>query len=306
MIEQDWLDPVAPPDRPWESVSDARMIANMFLVHSLDLIAIISSLLGQEADHQRFAEDAKATRAEFHHEYVTPSGRLVSDSQAAYSLAICFDILDEKQKQRAAERLVYLVRKKGFKIATGFAGTPYICEALALTGNLQVAYAMLLEKKCPSWLYPVTMGATTVWERWDSMLPDGSINPGEMTSFNHYAFGAIAKFMYNRVAGLQRLGPAWKTCRIAPGIGAQFSRASASHETPRGTVSCSWNTTLQDNGQETMDLRIVAPCDTEVEVVLPGINGEEETRLLGPGEWSLSTTFKRDYEWPVLPLPPKS
>ena len=280
------------------------MIANMFLIHSLDLMVQISRLLMQDSDHERFARDAIAARKDFHHEYVTPSGRLVSDSQAAYALAICFDILNESQMKHAADRLVYLVRKKAFKIATGFAGTPFVCEALAKTGHLRVAYAMLLNEECPSWLYPVTMGATTVWERWDSMLPDGSINPGEMTSFNHYAFGAIAKFMYNRVAGLQRLSPGWETCRVEPGTGVEFSRASAAHETPRGTVSCSWSTVTNGDAGAKLSLNVVAPCGTEVEVVLPGKS--EVTKLSGPGEWSFEQPFKPGDDAPILPLPPKS
>lgn len=88
------------------------------------------------------------------------------------------------------------MRKNKFRIATGFAATPYVCDALVMTGPAQVAYGMLLEKECPSWAYATTMGATTVWKRWNSMLPDGSVNTGEMTSFNHYAYGVVAKFMY--------------------------------------------------------------------------------------------------------------
>lgn len=178
----------------------------------------ISRILGQDTDTSRFVRWSESSRKEFQDEYVTANGRIVSDSQTAYALAICFDLLKPSQKNHAGGRLAYLVRKKEFKIGTGFAGTPYVCEALALTGNIQLAYAMLLEERCPSWLYPVTMGATTVWERWDSMLADGSVNPGEMTSFNHYAFGAIAKFLYERVAGLQRVEPGWKRSCVAPGI----------------------------------------------------------------------------------------
>ncbi|BAE63199.1 unnamed protein product [Aspergillus oryzae RIB40] len=143
----------------------------------------IAGILGKEDDRGQFAAELKEAWKDFQDEYVTPNGRIASDSQAAYALAICFDLLTPNQRVHAGNRLVELVRKNEFKIGTGFAGTPYLCEALTLTGHIQVAYSMLLEKKCPSWLYPVTMGATTVWERWDSMLPDGSINPGEMTSF---------------------------------------------------------------------------------------------------------------------------
>ncbi|KAL5590080.1 hypothetical protein FOVSG1_011947 [Fusarium oxysporum f. sp. vasinfectum] len=301
----DWLDPAAPPDQPWKGATDAKMVSNMFLLQSLDLMSKICGVLGRKDEQQIFNEDYQATRVEFQQEYVTPRGRLTSDSQAAYALAICLDLLDPAQRVRAGDRLVELVRKNEFKVGTGFAATPFLCEALASTGHVQVAYAMLLEKGCPSWLYPVTMGATTVWERWDSMLPDGSINPGEMTSFNHYAFGAIAKFMYERVAGLQRLEPGWRRVRISPAIGATFSRAAALHVSPQGTISFEWETRVVDGDQEEFAITATVPPNTVVEIILPGLE-REEGKEVGCGEWTFRSLFRREYEWPVSPLPPKS
>lgn len=265
----------------------------------------ITSILNKYKDHKSFEAELKAARKDFQDEYVTSNGRLVSDSQAAYAIALCFDLLTPEQQEGAGQRLVYLVRKNNFQIGTGFAGTPFLCEALALTGHIQVAYAMLLEKKCPSWLYPVTMGATTVWERWDSMLPDGSINPGEMTSFNHYAFGSIVKFLYERLAGLQRIEPAWKKFRVAPRIGAEFTNASASHETHMGLVSCSWKTTDIGDMKNVMKLTVTVPFGATCEIRLPDGSGELK-RTVSHGEWTFETKFIRDYEWPVKPLPPKS
>ncbi|KAL2809162.1 bacterial alpha-L-rhamnosidase domain protein [Aspergillus granulosus] len=301
----DWLDPAAPPDAPWKGATDAKMVANAFLIHSLDIMSKISRLLNQEPDHTHFITSAAAARQEFQDEYITRTGRIVSDSQTAYALAICFDLLTDSQKGHAGSRLAYLVRKNEFKIATGFAGTPFICEALVKAGHVQVAYSMLLEESCPSWLYPVTMGATTVWERWDSMLPDGSVNPGEMTSFNHYAFGAIAKFMYERVAGLQRVEPGWRKFRVAPSIGAEFEHAAAEHESPFGRISCHWETMKGLDNLEKMVMHISVPYSTTCEVVLPGISGQK-SHTVGCGNWTFEAEFLRGYEWPVKALPPKS
>ncbi|KAL2856716.1 bacterial alpha-L-rhamnosidase domain protein [Aspergillus pseudodeflectus] len=301
----DWLDPAAPPNAPWKGATDAKMVANAFLIHSLDLMSEISRILNQQGDHAHFTAWSIAARQEFQDEYITKTGRLVSDSQTAYALAICFDLLSNSQREHAGSRLVYLVRKNEFKIGTGFAGTPFICEALAKAGHIQVAYAMLLEESCPSWLYPVTMGATTVWERWDSMLPDGSVNPGEMTSFNHYAFGAIAKFMYERVAGLQRVEAGWRKFRVAPSIGAEFSHAAAEHETAFGRISARWETTRQNGDLEKMVVRVSVPYSTTCEVVIPTTSGERR-EVVGCGEWTFESEFRRDYEWPVKALPPKS
>lgn len=304
VLLQDWLDPAAPPDQPWKSPTDAKMVANMFLIHSLDLITRISTILNHP-EASSFELEAQAARRQFHDEYVSPNGRVISDTQAAYALAICLDILTPAQKVRAGARLAELARKNNFQIATGFAGTPFVCEALASTGHINVAYAMLLETECPSWLYCVKMGSTTVWERWDSMLPDGSINPGEMTSFNHYAFGAVARFMYERIAGLKRVEPGWKRCRVEPAIGAAFSKASASHITPMGKLSCEWKTEGSGAGDESMELKVSVPYGTSVEVIIPEGDGQK-TEVVGPGEWEFHTEFRREYEWPVPPLKPKS
>jgi alpha-L-rhamnosidase len=273
----------------------------MYLIQSLELMGQISAILGKNTEMLSFVAEAEAARAEFHEEYVTSTGRLVSDTQTAYALAIKMNILTSKQRVRAGNRLAQLVQKNGFKIATGFAGTPFVCEALAATGHSQVAYALLVETECPSWLYPVNMGATTVWERWDSMLPNGNVNTGEMTSFNHYAFGAIAKFLHERIAGLQRIDAGWKQCRIAPTIGADFTNASACHVTPRGTVSCEWKTSTPQDGVETFQLKATVPYGTTAKVVIPEGTGSRIENV-GAGEWSFESKIRREYEWPVPSL----
>ena len=122
----------------------------------------------------------------------------------------------------------------GYHIQTGFAGTPFVTDALTLTGHLDDAYRLLLQTECPSWLYPVTMDATTIWERWDSMLPDGTINPGEMTSFNHYALGAVADWMHRTIGGIAPGEPGYRTVRVAPRPGGGIEWAKSSLRTPYG------------------------------------------------------------------------
>jgi alpha-L-rhamnosidase len=265
----------------------------------------ISRILGHSADSVRFSEDYTSTLKDFQNEYVSPNGRLVSDSQTAYALAICFELLTPAQIVVAGDRLKYLVHKNEFRIGTGFAGTPFLCEALVRTGHTNIAYALLLEKTCPSWLYPVTMGATTMWERWDSLLPDGSVNPGEMTSFNHYAFGAVATFLHQRVAGLRRLAPGWTKCSFAPLIGAEFERASVEHVTPFGLISCKWETKQEDDGTNTCRIQVSVPYGVSLQVVIPQEEGEK-IETVNMGEWVFNSRVKRDYEWPIKPLPPKS
>ena len=183
----------------------------------------------------RYAELAEAVREAFRREYVSPNGRLVSDAPTAVALALRFDLLTPEQRDIAGRRLVALVQSADHRVATGFVGTPIICDALCDAGAFDTAYHLLTQRECPSWLYPVTMGATTIWERWDSMLPDGSINPGEMTSFNHYALGAVADWMHRTVAGLAPAEPGYRVLRVAPRPGGGLTHASARHETPYGS-----------------------------------------------------------------------
>lgn len=157
-------------------MTDQFLVADAYLVGIAQYISDIAGILNKPDAQKKYQEEHDKLRKTFQKEYITPGGRLSSDTQTAYCMAFQFNLLDPHQIKGAAERLIRLARKGKFRISTGFAGTPGILHALTRAGHLQVAYRMLQEKGCPSWLYPVTMGATTIWERWDSMLPNGEIN----------------------------------------------------------------------------------------------------------------------------------
>lgn len=236
----DWLDPDASPDEPWNAKADSGVVATACLHRTASIVADTAALLGRAADAAEFRALAVRTRAAFIEHYVSDDGAIRSDCTTVYTLAIVFGLLDEEQEAVAGERLAHLVAKSGHRISTGFAGTPFITEALSRTGHLGDAYRLLLQRECPSWLYPVTMGATTIWERWDSMLPDGTINPGEMTSFNHYALGAVADWMHRTIGGLSALEPGYASVRVAPRPGGGLTWAETALETPRGRIEVSW------------------------------------------------------------------
>jgi len=163
------------------------------------------------------------------------------------------------------EALADLVREHGYHIATGFVGTPLIMDALVDTGHADAASRLLLQTENPSWLYPVTMGATTIWERWDSLLEDGSVNPGDMTSFNHYALGAVADWLHRRVAGLAPGAPGYRVLRIAPMALAGLDSAEASLDTPYGRAAAGWR---REHGQ--VVVTVLVPANATAEVRLPG------------------------------------
>jgi alpha-L-rhamnosidase len=237
----DWLDPTAPPDEPAAARTDAYLVATAYHARSAAMLSRIAALIGEEDDHRSYAALAAEIADAFNDEYVTPSGRVVSDAQTAYAVALHAELLEKvDQRERAGRRLVELVEAGGHHVATGFVGTPLLCDALTAVGADDTAYRLLMQRECPSWLYPVTMGATTIWERWDSMLPDGTVNPGEMTSFNHYALGAVADWLHRRVAGLVPAAPGYRRILVRPRPGGGLTHASAAHDSPYGRVEVAW------------------------------------------------------------------
>ncbi|MGH3486869.1 MAG: family 78 glycoside hydrolase catalytic domain, partial [Actinopolymorphaceae bacterium] len=238
----DWLDPDASPHEPANAKADKAVVATACLYRSARIVATTAALLGRAEDAADFDALADRTRTAFNTHYVSADGTIFSDCTTVYTLAITFGLLAERTEQLAGKRLSQLVAESGFRISTGFAGTPFITDALTKTGHLDSAYALLMQRECPSWLYPVTMGATTVWERWDAMLPDGTINPGEMTSFNHYALGAVADWMHRVIGGIAPLEPGYSRVLIAPRPGGGLTWAKTSLDTPHGTVRVSWRT----------------------------------------------------------------
>lgn len=305
----DWLDPTAPPVEPGDARTNGTLVADAFLVRITSVISQISDILGESADSERFAEDLAQLRTTFQAKYMAQSGLLVGDSQTALSLAIMFDLhATPDQVKLAASRLVDLVRLAKFRVATGFAGTPIITHALTKGGHPQVAYRMLLEKGCPSWMYPITMGATTMWERWDSMLPDGSINPGEMTSFNHYAFGSIINWLHSIVAGISPLSPGWREIKIQPIPGGTIDSAEVTYDTPYGRLECRWSIQVS---KEIFVLDLLVPPNSRALVTLPSDDHSnaqgQQGRWVGSGQHHFSIPFnwgQYSSEWPPKPRIP--
>lgn len=276
----DWLDPAAPPDDPAAGVTDRYLVATAYYAHSARHLGRAAAELGKTADSDQYIALAAEVTEAFRHRYVLPTGRMTSDSPTAYALGIVFDLLTPEQRRDAGDRLAELVLADDARIATGFVGTPLICDALTDTGHLDVAYRLLLQTECPSWLYTVTQGATTIWERWDSLRTDGSLNPGGMTSFNHYALGAVADWLHRVVGGITATGPGYREIAFRPRPGGGITWARTRHETPYGTAALSWE--LTDTG---LTVRCTVPEGTRAVAELPG----SPPVSLDPGEYVLET-----------------
>ena len=253
------------------AVTIRPFIQQCFYAHSLDLVVRTARLLGRTEDAAKYEALHKRAVDAFRNEYVTPNGMLVSDTQTAYTLALMFDLLPEAQRAGAAKRLVDNVNRYGH-ITTGFLGTPYICEVLTRFGYEDVAYELLLNKKIPSWLYPISMGATTIWERWNSMLPNGMVNSNSMVSFNHYAYGAIGDWLYRWAAGLQEAAPGFREIRIKPYLNDHFTSMKAEQRTPYGLASSGWT-----KEGDALTLTVEIPANTTAEVYVPSAAADKVT-----------------------------
>ncbi|KAH8897929.1 hypothetical protein GQ53DRAFT_712412 [Thozetella sp. PMI_491] len=289
----DWLDPRSPPQLPGHSPTDPYLVANAYLVHVTQLVSDVASVIGKFEDARKYAAQAADLRERFRNEYISRTGRLASDTQAAYAIALRFKLLEgDTELATARSRLEWMAKWEAFKITTGFAGTPYILPVLVDIGLLDIAYRMLQEKECPSWLYPVTMGATTIWERWDSMLPDGSINPGQMTSFNHYALGSVSHFLHAYVAGLRPTRAGWTAALIKPHPGGTVRWAKATYDSPIGPYRVFWE--VVDNKMKT---RVSVPPNGEARVVLDGVD-----EVVRSGQYIYETEWHDSPGWPPRPI----
>lgn len=308
----DWLDPDAPAHKPWQAKTDPLYLANAFFAHSARLVADAAAVLGEpllDSAYRALADRvAAATWTRWADHAVT--------TQTGCAVALRFRVVPEPERAEVAAALARLVRDARGRVATGFLGTPLVLPALADAGFVDEAYLMLLRREVPSWLYQVDQGATTVWERWDAILPDGSIHPGTMTtppdmsgpeageshmlSFNHYAYGAVIDWVYRHVAGLapDATRPGYRRVVFAPRPAAGIDWARASVETPYGTAAIAWN--LDAAGSLGVDIELpfgttgvfVAPGTRESSVLLDGVAGPPEVRL-GPGRHSVLVTHPR-------------
>jgi alpha-L-rhamnosidase len=282
----DWLDPTAPPEDAAKTKVDPDLVATAWFARSAQVVADAAFVLGEDKFVVKYGRLAESVREAIRCEYVKPDGRVHSDSQTGYTMMIAFDLLEnDEQRLLAGERLAGLVREAGYHIATGFVGTPIIMDALCSTGQADTAWQLLLQQGCPSWLYPVTMGATTIWERWDAMLPDGSINPGEMTSFNHYALGAVADWMHRSLAGLAPGGPGYREMVVQPVLSGEVTTATARHLTPYGEAAVTWT---RENG--TFSLQLDIPVGATAAVTLPG-SPEAICVAHGSHAWDVTDPF---------------
>ncbi len=284
----DWLFFIHPSD--WNAkpgYTDIDLLGTAFLAYSSDILARSAKVLGKEKDAWKYSQLHEAVSQAFQYEFITKSGRLSSHSQTAYTIALAFDLFPPEQKNAALNYLTQNIIKRNYHLSTGFLGTPHLNPVLSENGHLDIAYKLLLQEKYPSWLYPVTKGATTIWERWDGIKPDGSFQLVKMNSFNHYAYGAIGDWMYTTISGIRHdaAKPGYKHIIIKPQPNNGLTYAKADFESLYGKISSSWKI---ENGE--ISISIAIPPNTTASLFLPR---KTEKIDLGSGTYSYKYPYQQ-------------
>lgn len=280
----DWLFWSQDNDRSGRSaVTSKALCAQCFMAGSVEIVAKSAAILGYKDDAAFYDSELTKIKKAFMDEYVTPNGLVSSDTQTAYVLALYFGMLPEHLRQQAAGRLAVNVKEYGNHITTGFLGTPHICEVLSEYGYSDVAYKLLLQETCPSWIYPVKLGATTIWERWNSINPDGSI-VGGMNSFNHYSYGSIGDWLYRYAVGIRETSPGFRTFEVDPHPGGGFKYMEASTRTPYGKIRVRW----EADGNVIRSIEVSIPAGTTASVHCP----DGEVRVLGSGNYGFGVELE--------------
>lgn len=257
----DWLGMDAEPGS-YKGATDEGLIATAYYAYSTGLLVKAGRVLGMDMDaYERLRENiAKAFR-----ETYMENGKMICRTQTAHILALYFDLCENKQE--IAADLAKLIEDNGTKLATGFVGTPYLLHALSDNGYEKLAYSLLLQQEFPSWLYSVNKGATTVWEHWDGLREDGTMWSTDMNSFNHYAYGAVADWMYGAMAGINpsEEQPGFSHIIFKPVLDKRLSFVKASIQTKHGLVSSAWR---RENGKVVYEFEV--PRGSTAEIFIGG------------------------------------
>jgi alpha-L-rhamnosidase len=270
----DWLfyhPPVNNHNEP-DGYTEHDFIATAFYAYSTSILSEAAKALGKTDDAKIYSDLFNRIKEVFINEYVTKAGRVGTNSQTSYVLALKFNLLPEGLRSKAAEFLASDIKSRDNHLSTGFLGTPYLCHVLSDNGYTETAYDLLLQESYPSWLYPVKMGATTIWERWDGEKTDSTFQDPGMNSFNHYAYGAIGDWMYRVSAGIETMGPGYKHIVIQPHPTQKLEYSKASFESSYGTISSGWE---KKDGK--VIVKVSIPVNTIATIILPATTQEKVT-----------------------------
>ena len=248
-----------------DDVTPNTLIATAYYAHDARLLSEMARATGRDQAADEYRALFERVRAAYADRFIAADGTVGSGSQAGYTMSIDMGLVPEERLDAVGDRLVAAIEARGWHLSTGFLGTPHLLPALSAVGRDDVAYRLLLEKGYPSWLYEVTMGATTTWERWDSIRPDGSFQDPGMNSFNHYAYGAVGEWMYSSIGGITATSPGYSTFDVAPRPGGGLTHAAVRHDSPHGAIRSAW----EQRSDHELTLDVTVPANTTALVHVP-------------------------------------
>lgn len=284
----DWC---APDETVQQWIGKGKWVGTAYFANSCSIAANIAELLGEAEDANEYLQLRERIVKSYRKVFTDGKGKLKKEFQTAYVLPLHFEMTEGVETKQMAANLARLVKEADYHLATGFTGTPYLLFALSDFGYVDLAYKVLLQESCPSWLYEVKSGGTTIWERWDALRPDGTVNIGDLTnakkkedksggmvSFNHYANGAVGDWLYRRVAGIEPIEGGYRSFWIKPLIGGGITSARGEIMTPFGKVVSDW-----DIRHGEFRIRVEVPVSTKCRLILP--NGSEHELESGKYEF---------------------
>ena len=276
----DWLALDGPTPTSVKGSTNDTFISSVYYYRSAQIVRQMAELLNKAEDAVHYCELEEKIKQAVLDEFFTPTGRLAIDTQAAYVIALKFKVYLDRE--RIVEQFKARLKQDMYQIKCGFVGAPLLCTVLAEAGEYELAYDFLLKEGFPSWLYSVNLGATTVWERWNSVMPDGTISDTGMNSLNHYAYGSVMEFVYAYVAGIRPLEAGFKKVVIAPHPDVRIPEIACSYDSASGRYVCNWK--IEKDGTFTVHVEVPFNCEAVVE--LPGYEKEQMTLLAGSYDFS--------------------
>lgn len=301
MSFSDWLQPF-PESGDNRGDTSRNLIGTAFFAHSAKLTALTAEVLGKTEEQAKYEALYQTVAKAFDDKFFDETGKVkgVTETQTSYLLALAFDLLPENKIKNAQTNLLRKLKDAEYHLRTGFLGTPLLSRVLDDMGEVDMVYKLLFNETYPSWFYSINQGATTIWERWNSYSKTEGYNPMSMNSLNHYAYGAIGEWMYERIAGIAPLEAGYKVIKIAPQAKEPLTSASASLNTPYGKVSSSW-----EIKEGTFNLKVVVPPNTTAKVIVPA-NTSDQLMLNGKlfedtNQAKLLSTTEAGFELSVQP-----
>ncbi|SDO87085.1 Ig-like domain (group 3) [Nakamurella panacisegetis] len=256
--------------KDWLNLNDdtaSNIIGTAFYAHSADLMSQMAAAIGNTDDATKYRTLYNNIRASYQASFIDAFGNLASNTQTGYAISISFGLAPDAVRTAMATNFVATLQRANWHLSTGFLGLKDLLPALTDIGRSDVAYRVLLNKDYPSWGYEISKGATTVWERWDSIGQNGQFGDVGMNSFNHYAYGSVGAWMYDTIGGISALEPGYRKSLIAPVPGGDLTHSSMDYQTPYGTVSSHWTVAAGS-----YHLNVSVPANTTARVVVPAVN----------------------------------